>query len=137
VRLSKTSEYAVRALIYLAASDRAPCSVRHLHTKLDIPEKYLGRLMKNLADKGLLIATRGMRGGYRLAKPLADIALLDIVAAVDGLADYERCILGFPTCGDDDPCPLHEQWGPKREGIKTMLARITLADMARGGPLKF
>jgi len=137
VRLSKTSEYAVRALIYLAAADCAPCSVRSLHTKLDIPEKYLGRLMNNLADKGLLIATRGMLGGYSLAKPLADVTLLDIVDTVDGLADYERCILGFPTCGDDDPCPLHEQWGPKREGIKTMLAQTTLADMARGGTLKF
>ncbi len=137
MRLSKTSEYAVRSLIYMAATDCVPCSVRHLHDKLDIPEKYLGRIMKNLADKGLLDATRGMRGGYRLIRPLEDVALLDIVAAVDGLEDYERCILGFPTCGDDDPCPLHSQWGPQRDTIKQMLENLTLADMARGGTLKF
>ncbi len=137
MRLSKTSEYAIRALIYMAASDCAPCSVRRLHDKLAIPEKYLAQLMRTLAEAGLVTATRGMRGGYRLARSLDETTLLDIVDVVDGQEDYERCILGFPTCGDDDPCPMHQEWGPRRDAIKEMLGRLTLADMKDGGPLKF
>jgi len=134
MRLSKSSEYAIRCLVYMArcGADRV-CSVKVLSEELAIPYKFLGRLMGRLGAAGIVTATHGKYGGYRIARPLVEIRLADIVEVVEGLEGYDRCILGFPTCDDDNPCPLHERWRELRCAIRAMLDRTTLADLAAEG----
>jgi Rrf2 family protein len=130
MRLSKTSEYAIRVLVYLAQQSKLPCSTNTMHQALGIPYKYLGRLMKMLTDAGFLIATRGKAGGYRIKGDAAEITLHQIIDAVEGVQDFERCILGLPQCSDTNPCVLHDQWGEQRERIKKIFQRVTLSDLA-------
>jgi Rrf2 family protein len=132
VRLTKTSEYAIRALTFMTCSPLALHSVMSLHERLEIPYKYLGRLMHDLAQKGLLEAVRGKNGGYRIHGDPARIRLRDIVEAVEGMEAYEACILGFPSCGDENPCPLHRYWKEHKVGILEMLDKVSLADLAQG-----
>lgn len=129
LRLSKTTEYAIRALIYLAKDENRICSVNYLHKELNIPYKYLAKLMHHLSEAGLIFAVQGNQGGYCMSRDKADIYLYQIVEVVEGLEDYNRCILGFDSCTDEDPCPMHFYWLEEREHLKEMLYKISLNDL--------
>ena len=59
----------------------------------------------------ILNSTKGRRGGFSFAVPTNNISLIDIVNIIDGPHLSRTCALGFPECGNDDECPIHEQWG--------------------------
>ena len=85
MKISTTVGYAVAALLQLAnhRSD-APLSTSAIASGTDMPERYLLQIMKTLKDAGLVVATRGVQGGYKLAKPIGHISLQDVCAAIDG-----------------------------------------------------
>ena len=130
MRLYKSSEYAIRCLVSMAHGGGGVHSVKSLSDNLGIPYKFLGRLMSLLGSQGLVEATQGKGGGYRIVRPLEDIRLAEIVDIVEGLGNYERCILGFERCDEKNPCPMHEFWTGYKEGILEMLNHTTLAKLA-------
>jgi Rrf2 family protein len=131
LRLFKSSEYAIRCLVFMATSECELCSVKKLSDALDIPYKFLGRLMSRLGAAGIVAALKGKNGGYQIARPMEEVYLADIIEVVEGLESYDRCILGFETCDDDNPCPLHDHWTGHKEGIRNMIDHTTLADLAQ------
>jgi len=131
MRLYKSSEYAIRCLVFMAHGDREDLhSARHLSDELGIPYKFLGRLMSRLGTAGIVEAVQGKGGGYRIARPLDSIRLENIVEIVENMESYDRCILGFDRCDDDNPCPLHEFWTTPKQGILDMMHDVPLAQMA-------
>jgi len=132
MRLSKTTEYAIRAMAYLARHGAEPVSVTRLAQTLDIPYKYLARLMTQLGQAGLVSSTQGKRGGYRVARPLHEIHIHHIVEVVEGLENYHRCVLGYPSCDDRNPCCMHHLWEPQLQGVRRMIYGHTLADLQQG-----
>jgi len=131
MRFFKSSEYAIRCLVFMATADRELCPVTRLSTELDIPYKFLGRLMGRLREAGFVESVRGKNGGYRIAQPLNKIRLEQIVDSVEGLESYDRCILGFERCDEDNPCPMHKFWIGPRQSIQRMMANVTLAQMVK------
>jgi len=130
MRFTKTTEYAIRVMAFLANHRDSLYSVNQLHKSLDVPYKYLGRLMSKLAVNGIVESVQGNRGGYRVNHSREPIFLYEIIDTVEGLEDYNRCILGFEKCSGDNPCALHEQWLPHIEGIKKMLYEVSLKDLS-------
>lgn len=137
MRLSKTTEYAIRVMVYLANHMDQRYSVNELHKTLNIPYKYLGRLMNRLSAANLVEVLQGKQGGYRIIQNLANIYLYQIVGVVEGLDDYQRCLLGFEDCSEVNPCSLHQFWGEERERIKDMLYNTTLADLNKDKKIRF
>jgi Rrf2 family protein len=131
MRLYKTSEHAIRAVIYLAMHKDRVVSVMELKEKLNMPYKYVGRLMPVLGRSGILEVKRGKSGGYKIARPLDQIYIKDVVDAVEGLDNYKRCILGFPECSDDHPCPIHPFWAPIRNKILNNLLELSLEEIMK------
>lgn len=130
MRLSKTSEYAIRCLVAMAHGSDRLHSAKALSEALGLPHKYLGRLLARLGSYGLIEGVQGKGGGYRIARPLDRISVADIVDAVEGLESYDRCILGFDTCDDENPCPLHGFWAGHKDGMLDTLRTVTVAQMA-------
>lgn len=129
--LSQRCEYAVRAALYLAAADRRDyVAVHEISDALRIPHPFLAKTVQALTAAGLFASKRGPAGGLTLARPAAQITLMEVVLAVDGSDLFTDCILGLPGCGDRQPCPLHDQWVPARTRLHDMFARATLADTA-------
>jgi len=117
----------------MATSSQELCSVKHLSDELGIPYKFLGRLMSRLGSEGIVAAVRGKNGGYQIIKPLGEVRLAHIVDIVEGLESYDRCILGFETCDDENPCPMHDFWTVHKNGISQMMQDVTLAQMVATG----
>ena len=137
MKFCKTSEYAIRVLVFLAVHDDRRYSVRELHEELSIPYKYLSRLMHQLTQAGFVDVARGKVGGYLIAGPKENIFLYQIVDTVEGLRNYDRCILGFKECSDENPCSMHQYWVEERERIKNILYSLSLADLAKNPNIRY
>ena len=132
--LSKSCVYGLRASLLLATNqDQEYVSIKTLSEKLDISFHFLTKILQQLTSDDLLESLKGPKGGVRLSRPGSQIALLEVVVAVDGNDLFKECILGLPGCGSDKPCPLHNIWAVTRDDIKQMLETNSLADMAEKG----
>ncbi|MBN2425988.1 MAG: Rrf2 family transcriptional regulator [Calditrichaceae bacterium] len=129
MRFQKTTEYAIRVMVFLANNQNEWLSVNHLHQVLNIPYKYLGRLMHTLTKAGLLEVNMGKHGGYKIHPDKQNIFLYQIIDVTEGLESYDRCILGFPECSDENPCPLHKYWISLQKSLKEMIYSVSLGDL--------
>ena len=131
MKLNTTSQYAIRAMQAIARDAKSNELVRAktLAEELDIPYKYLTKVMTMLLEAGLLTSVRGRVGGYLLAKDPQDIRIMDITQAVNECHEFDKCILGLGLCRDTNKCALHEQWTKARDDIVNMLENTTLQDL--------
>lgn len=129
LRLSRLTDYAVVALVRLSASDGVATSPG-IAASIGIPEPTVAKVLKALAGQGLVISSRGARGGYRLARPLAEIAVAEVIVAIDGPIALTSCVDGAVGCESQSLCPVAGRWDPVNDAIRGALTGITLADMA-------
>jgi Rrf2 family transcriptional regulator, iron-sulfur cluster assembly transcription factor len=127
VIFSKKCEYGLQAALYLAAHmHRDVIPAEEIAGKLGIPKEFVAKILQSLTESGIIISRKGKSGGFALAKDPSRIRLIDIVAAIDGLSIFNNCVLGFPNCNPDKPCPLHDKWGELRVKAYNMLNDETL-----------
>ncbi|NOZ75059.1 MAG: Rrf2 family transcriptional regulator [FCB group bacterium] len=130
---SKSAEYAIQAMIYLAEENSPdPIMISRIAKAYNIPQQFLAKISQTLVKHRLLIAVRGRNGGVKLARPANEIYLNQIVHAVDGPPpEKEQCVIGLDYCSDSVPCPLHHKWKVIREDIREMLGAEDLAHLAK------
>lgn len=136
VIFSKKCEYGLQAVLYLAAKENGEViPVDEIANKLSIPKEFVSKILQSLTESGIVYSKKGKSGGFGLAKDSKKIRLIDIVAAIDGLGMFNSCVLGFPQCNPENPCPLHEKWGVLRSNAYNMLTDETL-DQLKNKTLK-
>jgi FeS assembly SUF system regulator len=129
LRLSRLTDYAVVALVHLGAAEGVATSPG-IAAAIGIPEPTIAKVLKTLANHGLVTSTRGAHGGYRLARKLAQIAVAEVIVAVDGPIALASCVDGALGCESQSLCPVAGRWDPVNHAIREALLNITLADMA-------
>jgi len=129
---SKPCMHGLRAVLYIASRNvEAPVRGEDIAREEALPQPFLSKILKILASRDILQSVRGPGGGFRLARPSEGITLLDIVEAIDGLSQFDECALGWKTCHDDVPCPLHNSWKQMRQSLREYLSQTTVADLLR------
>ena len=126
---SKTTEYAVRVLTFMASHKKGLYSARYLNDQLQIPYKYLTKLMTNLAKSGYLLSVRGREGGFIINKDPAGLTIADIVESVEGIESFNACILGLPECSEQNPCAMHYVWEKNKKAFLHTLKVTTIAEL--------
>lgn len=137
MKLSKTSDYAIRILVFMAKDPALLYSAKQLIDELNISDKYLRRLLTNLSKSGFIRSVQGRDGGYLFVKNINEITLYDIIDSVEGMQKLNGCILGFEECSCTDPCALHDKWMLVRNEINKVFRETTLSDMNFKGIGKF
>lgn len=97
--------------------------------ELKAPKEFVAKVLQILTDSGIVGSKKGKNGGFYLAKKPSDIKIIDIIKAIDGLDVFKNCVLGFPGCSTDEPCPLHEKWGALRDQAYKMFAEESLEQL--------
>jgi Rrf2 family protein len=133
MRVSAKTDYALRAAVELAAApESAPVKGERLATSQSIPLRFLENILLQLRHAGIVESRRGAEGGYRLARPAADITLADVIRAIDGpLAGVTGArpeTLEFQGSSE----PLRDVWVAVRASLRAVLEHVTLADVAAG-----
>lgn len=127
VIFSKKCEYGLQAILYLASkNDKEYFSAREIARDLKIPKEFISKILQSLVNFGIVGSKKGKNGGFYLAKSPNKIRLIDIVEAIDGLDVFTTCVLGFPECSSDAPCPVHTEWGRLRSMAYDMLSSETI-----------
>jgi Rrf2 family protein len=134
---SRSAEYAIRAFVYLATvPDGKFAMAKQIAEESEIPAHFLAKILQQLARKGFLRSSKGPTGGFCLRRPANDITLIEIVDAVDGLSDYQRCVSGLAECNDTAPCGLHDSWIALKSRIIDYLEGTSIADVANSRLVK-
>ncbi|HET8621795.1 MAG TPA: Rrf2 family transcriptional regulator [Acidimicrobiales bacterium] len=132
MRITAKVDYAVRAAVELAAAPPGPMKGDALARRQGIPAKFLENILADLRRAGIVASQRGAEGGYRLARPAADIQVADIIRAVEGpLADVH----GSPPEEVDytgPAVPLRRVWVATRAALRSILEEVSVADIAEG-----
>lgn len=129
MRLTTKGRYAVTAMLDLALHyDNGPISLADISERQGISLSYLEQLFTKLRRKGLVKSTRGPGGGYSLSRSSQDIAVADIITAVDETVNTTRCN-GLANCQGDERCLTHELWASLSKQIYDFLADISLAKL--------
>ncbi|UCH65859.1 MAG: Rrf2 family transcriptional regulator [Ignavibacterium sp.] len=127
VIFSKKCEYGMQAVLYLAAHQTEGVTrVDDIAATLKVPKEFVSKILQSLTASGIVASKKGKFGGFALAKDPSVIRLIDVVAAIDGLEMFDSCVLGFPNCTPDTPCPVHDTWGELRTLAYNMLTEETL-----------
>ena len=137
MRLSSKGRYAVMAMADLARHSADPTvravALADIAKRQDLSLPYLEQLFTRLRREGLVVSHRGPGGGYRLARPAAQLAVADIVTAVDEPLRAVRCSGGPAGCMKDGArCLTHDLWEETGQRIRDYLASVSLADVAAG-----
>jgi Rrf2 family transcriptional regulator, iron-sulfur cluster assembly transcription factor len=129
MRLTTKGRYAVTAMLDLAVHNTdGPIALADISERQGISLSYLEQLFAKLRKMGLVASTRGPGGGYCLGKPAAEIAIADVIAAVDESVDATRCG-GQKNCQHDLPCLTHDLWEDLNRQIRSFLSGVSLGDL--------
>jgi Rrf2 family protein len=131
LRLSKKADYALMAMKHLAVRpDAASASAREIAEQYGIPVELLAKVLQSLARRGLVTSLQGTRGGYRLARPTAQITVADIIQAIDGPLTVTACSSEAENCDQYAKCNVRDPLWRIKERIVSALTTCTLQEIA-------
>jgi Rrf2 family protein len=132
VRISAKEDYAVRAVLELAAADGGPLRREQIAQAQDIPTAFLQNILVELRHAEIVEAQRGRDGGFRLARPACEITVADVVRAVSGPLATVRGVRPPAIAYNPAAQPLKDVWIALRANIRAVLEHVTFADLATG-----
>ena len=130
---SKTCEYAIRAMIFIAKKSKAggKVGIKEIAKAIDAPEHFIAKILQDLSRKGLVQSLKGPTGGFYLEERLSQCSLADIVKAIDGDKLFTGCGLGLKNCSEVRPCPIHNEFKKVREDIYNMLEDARIGEFSK------
>ena len=129
--LSQSGIHAIRAVVALAEMPEAVyCGVPEIARSTGSPRNYLGKILLQLSRHGLVESRKGLGGGFRLARPAAEIRLIDVMASIEDVARWSACVFTSGVCSDATPCMVHTRWSRAREAFLAFLRDTTIAELA-------
>lgn len=131
MKLSTRSRYGLRAMMVLAMhrSDE-PVMTKEIAERQNLPATYLEQLMLTLRKAGLVVATRGAKGGYLLSRDPNQITLAEIVEALEGPLDIAECADVPNCCQDPSACALKNVFDAANKALYEVFSSVTIADLA-------
>ena len=133
MRVSAKVDYALRAAIELAALEEEwPVKGERLASGQEIPLRFMENILGELRQSGIVQSKRGAEGGYMLARPPADIALADVIRAVDGPLANIGGLRPDQLEYAGSAAPMKDIWVAVRSALRGVLETTTLADVAGG-----
>src|SRR5215472_15346955 len=127
--LSKLADYGVIVATHLAAFPDRQVTAGAVAAATRLPPATVAKLLKSLAHAGLVTATRGASGGYRLARGAEAISVAEVVAAIDGNIGLTQCSVHVDECAHTTYCPTRPHWAAVNRAVGQALAAVSLDTM--------
>ena len=133
LKLTKKTDYGLISLRHIAVSPRGTASAKEISDAYGIPLPLLAKVLQSLTKGRLAISVAGTNGGYRLTRDPQSITALEVIQCIDGLAILTNCFTEHGACDQSDRCTVREPLRHVQEAILNLLAKMTIADLARDG----
>jgi Rrf2 family nitric oxide-sensitive transcriptional repressor len=125
---SLTVEYAMRSMVALAAGDGSPMTTRQIAETMKVPQSYLSKVLQSMVRAGLVHSTRGLKGGFVLARKPVEINMMQILSAVSPYKRIETCPLNMEG-HSSELCPLHRRLDAAMAMVQDAFEGTTLAEI--------
>jgi Rrf2 family protein len=130
LQISRKLDYALRALIHLTEHhDKRTCTLGHIAAHTAVSSRFLAKIVEELVHRNIVRSRRGPRGGYRLARPAADITIRDVIEAVEGPIAINSCVGEHDDCVQLATCAMAPVWQQAQRRLDDLFAGTTLADL--------
>jgi Rrf2 family protein len=130
--LGKTSEYAIRALVYVYIQNiegKRP-GFKEIARKIDSPEQFTAKVLQSLAREKLVSSMKGRGGGFFFDHPTTPLPLYEVIRVVEGGEFFSKCGFGLKLCNCENPCPIHDDYAPVRDGFLKLVKNMTIQSLA-------
>ncbi|MFC1510397.1 RrF2 family transcriptional regulator [Candidatus Omnitrophota bacterium] len=129
--LTRDTDYAVRALIYINLAGRRLVSVTEINQRLALPRPFLRKILQQLVNGGVLISVKGNQGGFKLARSASKICLVDLMAIFQGSDNMVECIFIKQVCENKQTCPLRKELKDIERDALNKMRKITIAKLSQ------
>lgn len=130
--LSKSTEYAIRALILVQLQNlkgKRP-GVAEIAKEIEAPVAYTAKILHILTSRKLLNSMKGRGGGFFFSENQAELTVYEIIIVMEGDDLFTECGMGLSNCSDDNPCPLHDQYGKIRDQLLALAKLKSIHSLA-------
>ena len=129
MQLTRQTDYAMRAVLYLATSPLA--SIKEIAEAQSVPQEYLAKILQKLARAGIVTTHRGVGGGVSLARVPEKISMLDVIEAIEGNVALNRCFIKPSECPRESFCAMHDELDRIGSSLAAMFGKVNFARLAR------
>ncbi len=130
--LSKSTEYAIRALVFVQLRNwehKRP-GVGEVAKEIEAPEAYTAKILQILTKNKLLDSAKGRGGGFFFDENQSNLSLYAVIHVVEGDACFNKCGFGLKQCNSNNPCPLHEEYKLVRDGFFEIVKKETIKSLS-------
>lgn len=131
MNFSKTTEYTLQILNFMANGGKEIYSANEINSGLKIPYRYLRKQLTILSAQGILNSIQGKMGGYSIHGNIEEITLFDIIKTTQGNEGEMDCFFGNKECPMDNKCVMHDKWVDAKSSITAVLKTTTLKDIIK------
>lgn len=130
--LSKSTEYAIRALVYVQLrnwEEKRP-GVGEIAKEIEAPEAYTAKILQTLTKNKLMDSMKGRGGGFFFNDNQSNLSLYDVIHVIEGDAIFHKCGFGLKQCNNNNPCPLHEKYKNVRDEFFSIVKSETVKSLS-------
>ncbi len=128
MQLSTTSKYAIQILVLMAQNSTIKYSSKQLSDSLNIPYKYLTKVMTKLSKSNIILSTKGKYGGFNIMKNIKYIKIIDIISVFDDI-ETRDCVISDIKCNVDKICMVHDKWQKPKCAVDDFFGQTTLNNL--------
>jgi Rrf2 family protein len=131
VNLFRQADYAIRCLVYLSRTRERLATKGEIAKATSAPDLFVAKILQRLVHAGLVLSTRGVHGGFVLARDPASLSLLDVIDLTQSGWAPRPCVLNPRACSFRDSCPVHPIWVKIHRATERELRKVSFATLAR------
>ncbi|MEI8048628.1 MAG: Rrf2 family transcriptional regulator [Bacteroidota bacterium] len=131
---NKETEYALRGLVYIQLQNsegRRP-GVAEIAEQIDAPHFYTAKILQRMVRQGFIESQKGKGGGFYFDSKKPELSLKQLIMATEGDKLFSGCGFGLNQCDENNPCPLHERYGPIRDALNQLVTEENVQSLAQG-----
>jgi len=130
---NKETEYALRSLVYIQHQNYQNLrpDIEEIAKEIEAPQAYTAKILQRMVRLGFVNSIKGKGGGFIFDESKPKITLKQLILATEGAKILEGCGFGMKYCDAENPCPLHDQFGPIRDSINRLVSEETIQSLAR------
>ena len=129
--VTRKADYAIRCVLHLSRDPESVTSVEEISRVMFVPKTFLAKILQSLMKAGIVTSTRGIKGGFQLARRPKDINLLEVIEAIQGPSAPNVCAIDKRMCQLSSRCTVHPVWIKIREMVEKELKKTNFADLSK------
>jgi Rrf2 family protein len=131
--LAKSTEYAIRALVYIQLQNwkKKHPGVQEIAKEIEAPEAFTAKILQTLTRHEIVDSRKGRGGGFLFNEEQLNLTLYEVILVMEGDFCFTKCGFGFKHCNDANPCPLHDRYAALRKGFLNIAKTETIQMLSK------